>query len=405
MTTKFPRSKPDLGTASVRVRGAISPPPTRKRRRSSPEENENALHNSIADNTRNFVTPLPANAIRVFSWNINGISPFVQPSISSFLNPTANAARSSPSLRGFLRRNHWPHIVNLQEVKINPSDDATKRAVEKAVNHRGDGPVYAVHFCLPRDKYNARGFGRKVYGVATIIRKDFLEDEVVAVREVQWDVEGRILVVETKSKLSIWNIYAVNGTDNPYKDPSTGQVVGTRHDRKLAFHKLLLQECRQLESQGWRVVLSGDLNISPRPIDGFPKIRTNPEQHVRNRADYNSKFLDANNMDGLRAADSFRYLHPESRKYTWISTTRPWLSSCDRVDHILVSRSITEGTREAFSHPCHSTDDQLPQHDDLNSDKPEVSLLEADILMTEADRATSDHVPIYVTLAMKKSGV
>jgi len=214
----------------------------------------------------------------------------------------------------------WPEILNLQEVKINLTDEATKRAVEKAVNqsaaHPDDGPEYTVRFCLPRDKFNARGFGRKVYGVATIIRRDFMVRDVDTVREVDWDLEGRVLVVETRSKLSIWNIYAVNGTENPYKDPNTGAIAGTRHNRKLAFHDLLLRDSLRLEKDGWRVILTGDMNISCATIDGFPALRVKPEQHVRNRADYNKKFLAIDNPDGLRAIDTFRYLHPTTRKYT-----------------------------------------------------------------------------------------
>jgi len=292
--------------------------------------------------------------------------------------------------------------VNLQEVKISPTDDATKRAVKTAITRNrndpdDDGPMYDVRFCLPSDNFNARGFGRKVYGVATIIRKDFLDRDVVECREVKWDVEGRVLVVETKSKLAIFNIYAVNGTENPYKDPTTGHVVGTRHDRKLAFHRLLLEECRKLESLGWRVVITGDMNISPQPIDGFPKLRTHPEQHVRNRADYIKKLLEPQNKDGLRAVDSFRHLHPASRKYTWISTTRPWLESCDRVDHILISRSIVEEDAPDIDKEGRSSVRK-------SSSPPKITLLEADILMTDADRGPSDHVPLYITLLPHPTG-
>ena len=312
---------------------------------------------------------------------------------------TGKKTTSAPSLRAILKRMQWPQILNLQEVKINPSDEATKRAVEKAVNqsatHPDDGPEYTVRFSLPRDKYNARGWGRKVYGVATILKKDFMMQDVETVREVDWDLEGRVLVVETRSKLSIWNIYAVNGTDNPYRDPITGAIAGTRHDRKLAFHDLLLRDSLRLEKDGWRVVLTGDMNISCAPVDGFPSLRVNPEQHVRNRADYNKKFLDIDNPNGLRAIDTFRYLHPTTRKYTWISTSKPWLSSCDRVDHILVSRSLAdkgEHDSQNTASKAQSSGLKMP---------PRVSLVEADILMTEVDRASSDHVPICVRLKIE----
>jgi len=306
---------------------------------------------------------------------------------------------SAPSLRAILQRNSWPQILNLQEVKINPADEATKRAVERAVNqnplHPDDGPEYTVRFCLPRDQHNALGFGRKVYGVASIIRRDFMMQDVETVREVDWDLEGRVLVVETRSKLCIFNVYAVNGTDNAYKDPKTGAVSGTRHDRKLAFHELLLQDSLRLEKDGWRVVLTGDMNISCTPIDSFPALRVHPEQHVRNRADYNKKFLAIDNHDGLRAVDTFRYLHPTTRKYTWISTSKPWLSSCDRVDHILISRSLIETKG-------HGSQDAASKAQSLGlAAPPRVSLIEADVLMTEVDRASSDHVPVYVNLSIE----
>lgn len=306
-------------------------------------------------------------------------------------------------MRAFLQRNHWPQILNLQEVKINPSDEVTKSAVQKAVNRRTSdtddtGPEYTVRFCLPRDKYNARGFGRKVYGVATIMRKDFFDQEVRVCREVHWDLEGRVLIVETRNRLAVLNLYAVNGTDFDYKDPDTGSVVGTRHDRKLAFHRLLLQECKDLERKGFRVVVTGDFNISPQPIDGFPKIRTLPEQHVRNRADYIHKFLNEENMNGLRAVDSFRYLHPKTKKYSWLSTTRPWLSSCDRVDHILLSRSIVEDRKTVLTTTSASSPLQEGAPSSSEDTSLKVRLLEADILMTEADRSPSDHCPIFVTL-------
>lgn len=287
--------------------------------------------------------------------------------------PSTRTVPVATSLRNFLRRHHWPQILNLQEVKINPSDLATQRAVENAVNKYAsgpdEGPQYKVFFSLPRDQYNAKAFGRKVYGVATLMRTDFLLEEEATIREVDWDLEGRVLVVETKSKLSIWNIYAVNGTTSPYRDPKTGVVVGTRHDRKLMFHQLLLDECKQLEQDGYQVLLTGDMNIAPARIDGFPNLRTKPEQHVKNRTDFNEKFLDGGS--GLRGIDTFRHLHPQQKKYTYHPRNVEWRTSCDRVDLIVASRTIVE----------------------------KGMLVEAGI--EEEDRGPSDHVPLYVTLNME----
>ena len=202
--------------------------------------------------------PLPSRLLRIYSWNVNGIAPFLQPAITSFVKTgPCNIAKdpdvpSTTSLRDFLRKRSWPQVVNLQEVKIKRTDGAIKAALANAVNLRrtreDDGPRYSVRSCLPRDSFNATGFGGKTYGVATIIRRDVLEEHVINVREVEWDKEGRVLVLETRERLSIWNVYAVNGTATPYRDLNNGKTVGTRHDKKLSFHKAMADECKRLDA-------------------------------------------------------------------------------------------------------------------------------------------------------------
>ena len=356
----------------------ISPPPPRKKRRvqgpSSPLTSSELQPILLPDPP----SPPPTHWLRIYSWNINGIQPFVQPSIGAFIKPARPSAPRpdapiTTSLRNFLKRHQWPQLLHLQEVKINPSDESTKRSVENAVNRcrsgPDNGPHYVVRFCLPRDRYNANGFGRKIYGVATVIREDFLENEVQNIREVDWDIEGRVLVIETYSRLSLWNVYGVNGTANPYKDPTTGKVSGTRHDRKLAFHQAMLKECKSLEEDGWRLVMAGDFNVAREDIDGLPKLRTKPEQHITNRADFNSKFF--SDPEGLQAIDSFRSLFPKRKRYTWLPRNLEWKSSADRVDYILCSKQLGDN---------------------------EGTIAQADVLMTEQERGPSDHVPVYIAL-------
>jgi exonuclease III len=293
----------------------------------------------------------------------------------------------TPSLRCMLKRHAWPHILLLQEVKIKHGDTPTMGAVRAAVNdtstisltcsidsrslpasygqprqiqtaekkmgkeeergvlHDG-GPVYDVHFNLPCDAHNAKGFGGKLYGVAAVIRRDFARAYIDTIRDVPWDNEGRVQVIETKGltfplgvfdssltrpstpqlvppdtvaakstpqsqsdtnhkltpamsmvkskkevKLAIINIYAVNGTSNAYRSSDTGAVVGTRHDRKLAVHYELLREAKWLEDRGYAVVIGGDLNVALDSRDGHPNLRTWPREHVLNRADFNDKFF------------------------------------------------------------------------------------------------------------------
>jgi exonuclease III len=247
-------------------------------------------------------SPSRPRDLLVYSHNVNGISPYLQTRITGFFSSKecdAGVCGGEPSsLRGFLRRHGWPTLLFLQEVKISPDDRATITGLEKAVSaDRESGePHYVVRTCLPSDKHNARGFGRKVYGVASIIREDFFDDCVDSVRTVEWDREGRIQIVETKAfgpmpKLGIINVYAVNGTDLPYKHSETGAVIGNRHDRKLLVHAHLASECRTLETNGYGVIIAGDLNVARSAMDGFPKLRTFPPQHCVNRADFEAKFF------------------------------------------------------------------------------------------------------------------
>lgn len=194
----------------------------------------------------------------------------------------------------------------------------------------------------------------------------------MAIRTVDWDLEGRIQVLETHPPagsnlpgLSIWNIYAVNGTANAYKSPSTGEVVGTRHDRKLAFHSMLLDECLRLQKEGYEVVLAGDMNVARGVLDGYPNLRTAPEEHIKNREDFNSKFFE--DEQGFRGVDVFRKVHGDRRAYSYYPRGRTWGESCDRVDLIICSK----GLRDCIS--------------------------EADILDSPAERGPSDHVPLFAS--------
>ena len=66
--------------------------------------------------------------------------------------------------------------------------------IRQAVKAMGSEPGYKAFFSLPRDKYNATGFGGKVYGVCMLVRQDALSPEAT-VTDVDWDLEGRVLLL------------------------------------------------------------------------------------------------------------------------------------------------------------------------------------------------------------------
>lgn len=279
-------------------------------------------------------------------------------------------------------------MLLLQEVKIAPQDMKTQNAVRTAVNSKlpleqcfsVKGPLYEAQFTLPSDRYNARGFNGngKVYGVCSIFRSDLRKSYDVNIRTVDWDNEGRISVIELASKgakLAIFNVYAVNGTDNPYRDSVTGDVRGTRHDRKLEVHQLVMQECMYLEQEGWDVILAGDMNVAPDTRDGYPKLRSFPKQHVLNRADFHRKLLESQDgqCDGFNGIDAWRKMHGGERKYTWFAQGKKWGTCCDRVDFFIVGSNAWD-----------------------------KKLIKASgILDNEVERGPSDHVPIWADLRLE----
>ncbi|KAL2177069.1 Endonuclease/exonuclease/phosphatase [Thermothelomyces heterothallicus CBS 202.75] len=411
--------------------------------------------------------------IRIFSWNINGIAPYLplqSTAIASFFKSSADPNKrpatndnntstqpGSDNLRTFLSRHNWPAALFLQELKIQQGNDKALAALLASLNSPlngddtlSDSRTYTLDGVLPRDKYNARGFQGRLYGVGTILRTDFVRRHVARVREVDWDLEGRVSIVELKppppeastttttttttttdsnnnnnnnnlvpattvleqgqeederhraahqnkkqkkQPLALINVYAVNGSAAPYRCPKTGAVAGTRHDRKLAFHAALRDECLALERRGFRVVVAGDLNVARGPPDGHPSLRVFPRQHCANRADFNAKFFapEENRRAGAYVAaaeeqeegeqeqepffdgvDVFRALHGLERQYTYYPRTRAWGSSSDRVDMIIVSRRLwDEGRVRATG-----------------------------ILDTPQERGRSDHVPLWVEVVV-----
>ncbi|KAK4454279.1 Endonuclease/exonuclease/phosphatase [Podospora aff. communis PSN243] len=375
------------------------------------------------------------NPIRIFSWNISGIDAFLPPpntqNITAFFQPKSSTSSgqstsSSSPLRAFLTRHNNPHVLFLQELKIAPRNATdTLASLRRALNpptsdaHR---PTYEIHISLPRDKYNARAFGGKLYGVATILRSDFADKHITRVYAPDWDLEGRVLITETNfpetkspieikppiqtnfppedtlipkshpEPLALINIYAINGTSAPYYNPDTGKVTGTRHDLKVRYHSLLRDECLLLEKRGFHVVVAGDVNVARSAWDGFPRLRTVPEIHCVNRRDFNGKFFGrgdniragvecgegvghgSEGVEGgcLDAVDVWRAVFGEERRYTYFPRGREWGSSCDRVDMVFVSGGLWEAGR----------------------------VLGTGILDTVQEGGTSDHVPIWVEVGV-----
>ncbi|HTL34832.1 MAG TPA: exodeoxyribonuclease III [Kofleriaceae bacterium] len=259
-----------------------------------------------------------------------------------------NAARRLTELPSAFPALGDPDVLCLQELRIRAQDAADVAALERAL------PGYRCHHSLPRDPRNVTYRGGRAYGVATFVR---IGSGPTASRALvpDWDREGRV-VITRRPRLSIVNLYAVNGTSKPYFD-ETGAPRGDRHTFKREVQRRLFALADDLRAHGG-VILAGDWNVSRTKLDTHPRLRTE-EPHATARAELNAG-LDAHGL-----VDIWRHLHPDERGYSWFA---PWAKhrlDAARVDYIVVSADLVPRVRDAAILPRHPWSDHAPLSLDL----------------------------------------
>ncbi|KAL9112887.1 MAG: hypothetical protein Q9227_002964 [Pyrenula ochraceoflavens] len=360
---------------------------------SSPKPNVELQHQGRTKDDLRSGTPTRLGSLRddhqhfvILSWNVSTIRPYLDVIESKDCRPLTNPSSDirqyfgRPSIRPVspppLRRQEanpkgwspfyalvgthsFPHVICLQELSIHISDlesinslhhalipDKSVRdmlSAETGIYH----PAYTVHATLCRSRV-----GRGRFGVATLVREDVVLKES---RDVDWDAEGRVRIVMFAlppsvpasrgsvhgrnasdrmkgSSVALLNVYALNGTSYPYRNPVTNTLHGTRNERKREFNRLLAKECQALRDQGYKVLLIGDFNIALSAKDTYPRLRTE-EPHARARQEFQDLFL--KNM-GMR--DVFRDKEPETRVGSWFASAQDW----SRVDYALMDSALAE---------------------------------------------------------------
>ena len=258
-----------------------------------------------------------------------------------------NAAKRLAELPAALPALGNPDVLCLQELRIRAQDTADVAALERAL------PGYRCHHSLPRDPRNVAYRGGRAYGVATFVRVG--SGRIARAAVPAWDREGRV-VITRRPRLSIVNLYAVNGTSKPYFD-ETGAPAGDRHQFKRDFQRRLFALATELRARGG-VILAGDWNVSRTALDTHPRLRTE-EPHAQARAELNAG-LEAHGL-----VDIWRHLHPDERGYTWYA---PWAKhrlDAARVDYIVVSTDVIARVRDASILPRHPWSDHAPLSLDL----------------------------------------
>ncbi|KAH9943451.1 uncharacterized protein BXZ73DRAFT_40632 [Epithele typhae] len=264
----------------------------------------------VAPSSASQTLPELPDKIRILSWNVDTPAPFLQLPSSKQRSAASTSPGTVPGshpalLRDLLRRHVFPDFICLQEVRARHTDREWVAALRLAANFGthgmgtlADSPKYTMFHSL-----NRAARGQRNFGVATFVRAP-RETAIAAAREVDWDHEGRVLVLEMKASWALVNVYALNGSEYMWRDPLGTIAPKTRHGRKREFNRLLADECAALRARGLRVVLVGDFNIV------------------------------------------FRELHPNVKAYSWFAKGKPQGSDRSRVDYALVDSRSKENVVE-----------------------------------------------------------
>lgn len=162
--------------------------------------------------------------MQIVSWNVNGIRSCWDSGLSAFL------------------AEERPEIILFQEVKS--QQDALPGFIYEPENyqalwHLGGRPGYS--------------------GVGAFVRKDLVQPlwHVKGIGVPEIDYEGRVLTLEFEQFFVVTAYF-----------PNSGPG-GKRLEFKLNFCRLMKKFCDSLQSRGKGVLLTGDFNIAPSPLDLF----------------------------------------------------------------------------------------------------------------------------------------
>jgi exodeoxyribonuclease-3 len=190
---------------------------------------------------------------------------------------------------------------------------------------------------FPRLEFEAMGYncavhGQKSYNGVAILSKRPIEDVTCRIPDSDGDDHARYIeavLSGDKGIVRIASIYAPNG--NP---PGTD-----RFDYKLAWHERLRRHAINLQTLEEPVVLAGDYNVIPTPLDCH-----DPKAWVGDALFQPETRAAFRRMLNLGLTDAFRVCHGDVRAYTfWDYFAGSWNRDRGiRIDHILLSPQATD---------------------------------------------------------------
>ena len=323
--------------------------------------------------------PSPSGTTKIISWNVEPPVPFLELTARKAGPSTEKPGSNLSLLRDLIVRHDFPDFVCLQEIRARQTDKEWISSLKVAPNGNGDGPQYTTFTSL-----NRATRGQRHFGVVTYAKN---AEDIAAAREVDWDAEGRVMILEMKSGWALVNVYALNGSEYMWRDALGRSPPKTRNERKREFNQLLMEECRAMQARGLRLVLVGDFNISLTELDCIPRLRTE-YPHSLARREFTDTFIPV-----LDVVDVYRILHGDQPAFSWFAKGKPQGADAARVDYALVERPLVDHVVESMyleapqerAHSDHAPF-VLVLQDMHNIPHPAVQI---DAVLQEAQRFTS----------------
>ncbi len=247
--------------------------------------------------------------LKIITWNVNGL----------------RAALGKGALDWVFRQR--PDALCLQEIKARPdqlTDEQRMVPGYEALWNPAERPGYS--------------------GVATFLSASPLDVER-GLSDLRFDPEGRVIRTRHPGFL-LYNVYFPSGTRGMER-------VGF----KLDFYARLLEKCDALHAAGENLILAGDFNTAPMPIDlARPKENAKTSGFLPEEREWVQKFLDHGFVD------VYRHLYPERVQYTWWTYR---MSARERgigwrLDYFLVSEKLVSRVRDVIIHENVPGSDHCP---------------------------------------------
>ncbi|MFH2130600.1 MAG: exodeoxyribonuclease III [bacterium] len=230
--------------------------------------------------------------MKLMSWNVNGLRAVMGKGFSGLL------------------KDMDADILAIQETKLQ-ADQRTEEMLKMA--------GYESYWSYASTK---KGYS----GVAVFTR---LKPEKVNTKLgiPEFDNEGRLVELTFKDFI-LFNVYFPNGQKNE-----------ERLQYKLDFYQQLFAYIRQYKEQNIPIIVTGDFNTAHNEIDlKRPKQNENNSGFMRIERDWLDRIVDEGYVD------TFRYLHPDTEKYSWWSyrfnarkNNTGW-----RIDYFFVTRNLID---------------------------------------------------------------